>query len=147
MHGLRKIKWLNVHTAEADACAWMPPEGAADLVLFSYSLTMIPDWIGVLEHAWRMLKPGGCVAVVDFYVSRKHPAADHVRHSAFTRHFWPTWFSWDDVFLNPDHLPYLERRFETVKRVESTGAIPYLPGSRVPYYQFVGRKPLDSEPS
>ena len=31
--------WTNVHVVEGDACAFRPPEGVADLVTFSYSLS------------------------------------------------------------------------------------------------------------
>lgn len=31
--------WRNVEVVEADACAWCPPEGAATLATFSYSLS------------------------------------------------------------------------------------------------------------
>lgn len=31
--------WKNVHVIEADACKFQPPEGTAQLVTFSYSLT------------------------------------------------------------------------------------------------------------
>ena len=45
------------------------PEGPADVVTFSYSLTMIPDWVRALEQAWALLKPGGTIGIVDFYVA------------------------------------------------------------------------------
>ncbi|MDX2225867.1 MAG: methyltransferase domain-containing protein [Verrucomicrobiae bacterium] len=42
-----------------------------DLVLFSYSLSMInPGYEGVLDLCREDLAPGGCVAVVDFHQSR-----------------------------------------------------------------------------
>jgi len=31
--------WKNVHVVEGDACAFTPPEGQADLITFSYSLS------------------------------------------------------------------------------------------------------------
>jgi betaine lipid synthase len=31
--------WKNVHVVEGDACKFQPPEGAATLVTFSYSLS------------------------------------------------------------------------------------------------------------
>ena len=31
--------WTNVHVVEGDACEFAPPEGAASLVTFSYSLS------------------------------------------------------------------------------------------------------------
>ena len=34
---------------------------------------MIPDWFAAVDHAWRLLRPGGTIGVVDFYVGRKHP--------------------------------------------------------------------------
>ena len=65
--------WSNVETVAADATTWQA-EGGADVVTFSYSLTMIPDWFGAVENAKRMLKPDGKLGVVDFYVSRKFPS-------------------------------------------------------------------------
>ena len=38
---------------EADAATFRPAEGQADVVTFSYSLTMIPDWFTALETALR----------------------------------------------------------------------------------------------
>src|SRR5690606_43869 len=89
--------WSNVAPTEADATAFRPAEGAADVVTFSYSLTMIPDWFAAIENAWAMLKPGGLIGVVDFYVSRKHPAEGLTRHGWLTRTFWPAWFANDNV--------------------------------------------------
>lgn len=143
---MRREGWANVRTVEADACTWRPAagDGRVDVVLFSYSLTMIPDWMAALENARTMLRPGGAIGVVDFYVNPKFPRPGRARHGAFTRHFWPTWFAWDNVFLSGDHLTYLERRFSTAKITEQTGALPYLPFARVPYYTFVGHKPNDA---
>ena len=62
------------------------------------------------------------------------------RHSAFTRYFWPTWFGIDNVFPSPDHLPWLQSHFQTVRLQERTGKVPYLLGLKAPYYVFVGRK-------
>lgn len=31
--------WTNVHVVEGDACTFVPPEGVATLITFSYSLT------------------------------------------------------------------------------------------------------------
>ncbi|MEM1433940.1 MAG: class I SAM-dependent methyltransferase [Pseudomonadota bacterium] len=130
----------NVTTHRADATLWRPADHPVDIVLLSYSLTMMPDWPAVLEHAESLLRPGGQIAVVDFYVSRKHPPPGMVRHSWWTRHGWTAWFGWDDVFLSADHLPTLSRRFEPVWRSEDRAPVPWLPWVRVPVYQFIGRK-------
>ncbi len=131
--------WQHVEAVTADATQWQPLQ-PVDVVTFSYSLTMIPDWFSAIENAWRMLKPGGVIGVVDFYVSRKHPPEGMQRHGWFTRNFWPTWFSSDNVFPSPDHLPYLKSRFQTVWCQESRSKVPYIPFIRTPFYQFIGRK-------
>lgn len=132
--------WSNVCPTEADATTFTPEEGYADVVTFSYSLTMIPDWFAAIENAKRILKPGGIIGVVDFYVSRKFPSEENRRHPWFTRTFWPAWFANDNVFPSHDHVPFLQHHFDTVVLEESVGKIPYIPLSRMPYYQFVGRK-------
>jgi S-adenosylmethionine-diacylgycerolhomoserine-N-methlytransferase len=131
--------WQHVHTVEADACTYRPPE-PADVVLFSYSLTMIPDWHAAMLNAREALKPGGRIAVVDFQVSRKYPGAGHRRQGWFGRWFWRVWFDRDNVWLSPDHLPFLERLFETEFLAERMGRVPNLPFLRAPHYLFIGRK-------
>src|SRR6476661_9265808 len=64
--------WTNVEAVEADATTFRPADGPVDVVTFSYSLTMIPDWFAAIENALAMLKPGGVIGVVDFYVARKY---------------------------------------------------------------------------
>ncbi|MFO1063547.1 MAG: class I SAM-dependent methyltransferase [Pirellulales bacterium] len=131
--------WKHVEAVEADATTWQPSEGGADVVTFSYSLTMIPDWFAAIENALRMLKPGGVIGVVDFYVSRKH-VSEGVKHSWFTRSFWPVWFAGDNVFPSADHLPFLRSHFDPVWCQEARSKVPYIPFIRTPYYQFIGRK-------
>lgn len=136
---IRHRGWENVSTLEADASAfdWATP---VDVVTFSYSLTMMPDWFAAIENAIRLLRPGGQLGVVDFYVSRKYEAEGRIRHGWWKRHFWPTWFAFDNVFLNPDHLPYLQSRLDTQSLETSSTRLPYLPIGNVPTYRWVGRK-------
>lgn len=59
--------------------------GQMDIILFSYSLTMInPQWSNLLDQAQLDLKPNGCIAVVDFHDSqfrwfKNHMSGHHVR--------------------------------------------------------------------
>ena len=122
--------WDEVEWIEADATAWRPP-APVDAVLCSYSLTMIPDWFAAVDNALAMLRPGGFLAVVDFHVPRD---------ARFARTFWPWWFGHDGVHPNADLLPYLRRRLQRSEIREATAAVPYLPGARVPWFSFVGRK-------
>ncbi len=134
-------KWLNVRTAYADATRYQPDYGQADAITFSYSLTMIPNWFDAINHAYDLLKPGGTIGVVDFYVSRKWVSENRTKHSTLTRLFWPSWFNYDNVFPSPDHLPFLESKFLGTHLLEKKGFVPYMFGLKAPYYIFVGKKP------
>ncbi len=136
-----KNGWSQVEAVTGDATKWTPPEGSADVVTFSYSLTMIPDWFAAIDNAIRILKPGGLLGVIDFYVARKYPSDGMSRHGWSTRSFWPLWFANDNVFPSADHLPYLQNRLEPVHLKENRAKVPYLPLVRTPYYQYIGRKP------
>ena len=136
----RKHEWHNVEIVEGDATNFQPSGGLVDVVTFSYSLTMIPDWFLAIQNAHKCLRSGGRIGVVDFFVSRKHPAASHRRHSWFTRNFWPVWMSSDNVFPSSEHVPFLHHYFEPLTYEENLAKVPYLPLVRVPYYIFIGRK-------
>jgi S-adenosylmethionine-diacylgycerolhomoserine-N-methlytransferase len=135
--------WDNASAVAADATKFRPPEGQADVVTFSYSLTMIPDWFAAIENALAMLKPGGHIGVVDFYVGRKYPAEGTKKHRWLARTLWQPWFATDNVFPSPDHLPFLRHHFDQVYLQEERNRMPYVPLLRTPYYQFIGKKKSD----
>lgn len=95
--------------------------------MFSYSLTMTPDWFRAVCIAWRMIEPGGAIGVVDFQVPRRDPPPDCARQPALARAFWRAWFESDGVFPSPDHLPYLESPLQTRALPGSQGSLPWLP--------------------
>ena len=134
--------WTNVEIRNENALTFTPDEGYADVVTMSYSPTMIPDWFLAFDNAFRILKPGGVIGIVDWYVSRKWDNGDRKRHNWFTRNYWPVHFSTDNVFISPDHIPYLLHYFEQVSLEERRSKVPYVPFIRVPIYIFIGRKPL-----
>lgn len=55
---------------EGDACSFdaaaLLEEPSFDRIVLSYSLSMIPDWQGALDHAASLLADGGALHVVDF---------------------------------------------------------------------------------
>lgn len=59
--------------------------GKLDAILFSYALTMInPQWEALIHQAYKDLRPGGVIAVVDFHDSqfpffKRHMSGHHVR--------------------------------------------------------------------
>ena len=137
----RCARWPGVAVAvEADATTYRP-QVPVDCVYFSYALTMIPDWRAALDNALAMLRPGGLLGAVDFHVPRRVPAAAPERHGSFARGFWQRWFGHDGVHLDPQHLPYLLQCTEPIHCEERSAGVPYLPGLRVPYYLYIGRKP------
>ncbi|TCI93189.1 class I SAM-dependent methyltransferase [Tenacibaculum sp. M341] len=72
-----------------------------DVILFSYMLTMVnPDFSSMILQAYEDLKPGGYIAVVDFYNSK---------HSWFRNHM-----SNHHVRMESHLHPILERKFEVV---------------------------------
>ncbi len=128
--------WANVEMIAADACTWQPPQ-PVDVVMCSYSLTMIPDWQAAIANAKAMLKPGGTFACVDFTCLRASP--DERLQSGIERWFWRRWFGHDGVRPSHLHLAHLRQTFRErhaeVRRVR----LPYLP-IRAAYYLFVGEK-------
>ena len=73
-----------------------------DLILFSYSLTMInPQWLSLLEQAKLDLKPGGMVAMTDFHNSQFQWFKDHMGNN--------------HVRMDGHILPVLEEMFKPVR--------------------------------
>lgn len=130
----------HVHFHLQDACDFDLGDESVDLVTFSYSLTMIPDWFDALLNAKRLLKPGGVIAVTDFYVSRKYPDNGLCKHGWLKRTFWQSWFAADNVFLTGDHLAMLQRHFSPTSILECQGKVPFLPLMKVPFFVFLGAK-------
>ena len=135
----------NIRVVEADATAYRPP-WQADCVYFSHALTMIPDWVRALNNALALLRPGGKLGVVDFYVAGSDQQFCRAQHGALTRLFWTLWFRHEQVHLSPRHLAALCTLTDKVHLHEGHGALPYLPLLRAPYYVFVGTKPARPRP-
>jgi ubiquinone/menaquinone biosynthesis C-methylase UbiE len=131
--------WPQVRITQADATVYRP-QAPVDCVLIAYALSMIPDWRAALSNALAMLKPGGQLAVVDFYVGADRPGMGLAQHGALTRRFWPRWFAHDGVRLGPETPQHLLELMPSHQLWEGRASLPYLPLLRVPYFRFVGRK-------
>ncbi|MCB0350019.1 MAG: methyltransferase [Bdellovibrionales bacterium] len=138
---IKKNNWKNVYCIEADAASFcLSDVERADVVTFTYSLSMIPNWFEALDSAYKLLKPNAQLAVIDFYIAKKHPNKNNYpRQSFLARLFWQIFFVGDDVFPNGDHLAYLSKLCSESSFKAGKGKIPYLP-LWAPYYQFIGRR-------
>jgi S-adenosylmethionine-diacylgycerolhomoserine-N-methlytransferase len=65
-----------------------------DRVLMSYTLSMIPDWRGVIEQAARVVAPGGSMHIVDFGEMERYPTP--------VRNAMDTWLAVFTVFPRRD---------------------------------------------
>jgi betaine lipid synthase len=132
--------WKNVHIVESDACRFQPLEGSADLITFSYSLSMIPPHVDVIDKAVSYLHPEGLMGVADFYVSSRYDLP--MRQMSWVRRFfWRATFDTDNIDLGPERRAYLETKLERAWERNSEGSIPYVPYLRAPYYIWLGRHP------
>lgn len=98
-------------------------EQQLDAILFSYSLTMInPQWSELIEQAKKDLKPGGYVAVVDFYDSRFQWFKNHMgnHHVRMDKHL----------------TPFLKEHFQTTWEAPKPAY-----GGIWHYFYYIGRKP------
>lgn len=132
--------WRHVTLIHDNAETVNIEKNSVDLVCCSYSLSMIENWKQTLDNAFSMLKPGGKIIVIDFYVSAKNAAINRRQHNRFTQKFWPLFFKKHGVIPSPGQLDYLTNRF-TAEYVQETGLrMPYFPFIKAPYYSFIGKK-------
>ncbi|MBD8526249.1 class I SAM-dependent methyltransferase [Pseudoxanthomonas sp. CAU 1598] len=128
----------NVRLIEGDAVTWQPDQ-PVDLVLMSYSLSMMPAPDLVVANAMRMLRPGGLLAVVDFYLSSAKAEPGRAQHSLAERLFWSRWFAHDGVVLGAERLALVQDACRESVLSERRHRLPYLPLLRVPYFLFRGQ--------
>ncbi|KAL6768795.1 BTA1 [Auxenochlorella protothecoides x Auxenochlorella symbiontica] len=134
--------WTNVTVVEGDACTFVPPGDVATLVTFSYSLSMIPDFLAAIDAAASYLDPSiGILGVTDFYVSSKFDFP--LRQLSWVRRFfWRSVFDTDNIDIGPERRHYLDHKLCRVWERNGEGTIPYVPAPlRCPFYVWLGRAP------
>jgi S-adenosylmethionine:diacylglycerol 3-amino-3-carboxypropyl transferase/ubiquinone/menaquinone biosynthesis C-methylase UbiE len=109
-------------------------EGTYDLVLLTYSLTMIPDWSKTIHKALRYLRPGGRLAVTDFTVMPQQPTLSKV--------FWKSIFSRTHIHLNEDHIEMLKSMCDVEYLRFEEGGFPHVPYIKCPFYYGLFTKKL-----
>jgi len=129
-----------VRVVHGDATVWQPtpPAEPADLVVFSYSLSMMVDWRAALANARRLLRPGGVIGMIDFCTLPAAPPPPLRPLPAWARWFWPRWFRHDGVLLREPVLPALLAGGATHALHQSNARLPYLPLAGVPWFHWIG---------
>ncbi len=72
---MRKKGFTNVRLIDREYGYAPVTGGSADVVLMSYSLSMIPAWDTALKCAFRELRPGGRIGVVDFCLEERYDSS------------------------------------------------------------------------
>lgn len=96
-----KAGWHNVTLIRSDATDYRLPE-SVDGVIFSLSYAVIPQHLEALRHAWRQLRPGGRIVIMD----AKLPSGLLGK----LLHPFVVWASRATVLGNPDIRPWDELR-------------------------------------
>jgi S-adenosylmethionine-diacylgycerolhomoserine-N-methlytransferase len=96
---------------EVDPPAMLGTSGPFDAVFFSYVLSMIPTWEAAVEAALNQVRPGGTLAVVDFWDQGDLPG--------WFRTLLQSWLDLFGVHHRPELLTYL-RTLDAEGRVDLT---------------------------
>jgi S-adenosylmethionine:diacylglycerol 3-amino-3-carboxypropyl transferase/ubiquinone/menaquinone biosynthesis C-methylase UbiE len=106
--------WKNVKTQHKDVMTFTQTQ-KYDVIMISYTLTMVPDWKLILEKIRDLLEDDGYFVITDFTVDENES-------------FWKRVFATDKVYLNSDHVKYIRTLFKQEKYFkEDYGGFPYVP--------------------
>jgi len=95
-----------------------------DIITFSYSLVMIPDLELTIKKAIDLLKPGGILAITDFY-------ADNSLKGKFFKYI----FSHDGVYLSDKiHNIVMNYNVDKIVMKVENGSFPYIPFLKCNYF-------------
>jgi len=112
---IEKYKWTNVSLIKEYAENYTLPQ-RADLILFSYSLTMIPDWQAALNNAIENLRDTGKLVILDFYVWNKYEGLFNI---------WKKWLKVNHVNISDEPVKYLRNKSRDFKLLVFRGGYNY----------------------
>jgi len=112
---IEKYGWTNVSLIKEYAEKYTLEE-KADLILFSYSLTMIPDWKAALDNAIKNLKDRGKLVILDFYVWNRYEAVFNI---------WKKWLNINHVNISDEPVKYLRGKSRDFKLLVFRGGYNY----------------------
>lgn len=109
--------WTNVKTCHKDVMTFGSNEQKKkyDVIMISYTLTMVPDWKLILNKIHELLEDDGYFVITDFTVDDNDS-------------FWKKVFATDKVYPDREHVKYIRDLFRQEKYFkEDYGGFPYVP--------------------
>jgi len=122
---IERHHWSNVELIDCEYGTGPVSGGQADIVLMSYSLSMMPHGKSVLRSARSELKPGGRIGIVDFVITK----------NALPAKLFAKWLSLNHVSTSPTYLQDLGDLFEPCLCLSHSVHF-----GTWGYYRFVGRR-------
>ena len=133
---IRRKGWGNVRLVDREYGKAPVTGGTADVVLMSYSLSMMADWERVVDCALRELKVGGRIGVVDFCLENR---------SAVSTSF-ENWMTRNHVSIDRPYIKKLSSVFRPERSVTRKAF-----GGLWSYFEFIGQRlqtsPCYSDPA
>ncbi len=120
---IQQNNWTNVKTCHKDVMTIEHTEKTEktenpqkyDIIMISYTLTMVPDWKLILDKIHDLLEDDGHFVITDFTTDENDG-------------FWKKVFATDKVYLNREHVKYIRHLFRQEKYFkEDYGGFPYVP--------------------
>ena len=119
---IRQNDWKNVKTCHKDVMTvncnvreHSEQPQKYDIIMISYTLTMVPDWKLILDKIHDLLEDDGYFVITDFTTDENDG-------------FWKKVFATDKVYLDREHVKYIRHLFRQEKYFkEDYGGFPYVP--------------------
>jgi len=121
---VRRNGWKNVELIDREYGSEPIARGQSDVVVMSYSLSMMPNWHQVLKCAKAELKPTGRIGIVDFCSEQENGGAARA---------FETWLKLNHVNVDRPYSNVLNAMFDRAS-FESTAAF----GGLWSYFRFRG---------
>ena len=115
---IKKNNWKNCVTKHQDIMTFTNDK-KYDIIMISYTLTMVPDWKKIVDKIYQLLEPDGYFLITDFTLDK---------YNKLECLFWKNVFKTDNVFLDEKHLEYIRDTFsQEIYYKDDYGDFPYMP--------------------
>ena len=114
---IKQNKWKKCKTMHQDVMTFNSSV-KYDIIMISYTLTMVPDWKLIVDKIYSLLPKNGYLMITDFTVNENNSSEGLL---------WRNIFNNDKVYLNSEHVPYIRKQFKELFYKEDFGGFPYFP--------------------